>query len=80
VSSTCVNVNVSGSTITQLCQSLVNAAVGSGDSGSPVFTASTTGTTATLVGILWGGDTSGALFVMSPYGQIVSELGSLTVF
>lgn len=80
VGATCVNVNVSGSTITQLCQSTVNASVGSGDSGSPVFTATTTGTTATLVGILWGGDTSGTLFVMSPYGQIVSELGALTVF
>jgi hypothetical protein len=80
VSSTCVNVNVSGSTITQLCQSIVNARVGGGDSGSPVFTATTTGTTATLVGILWGGDTAGTLFVMSPYSQIVSELGALTVF
>ena len=80
VASTCVNINVSGTNITQLCQSTVNAGVAGGDSGSPVFTASTTGTTATLVGILWGGNTSGTLFVMSPYGQIVSELGALTVF
>jgi hypothetical protein len=82
VSSTCVNINVSGSNITQLCQSIVNAGVGGGDSGSPVFTASTSSasTNATLVGILWGGDTAGTLFVMSPYNQIVSELGALTVF
>jgi hypothetical protein len=80
VASTCVNVNVSGTNITQLCQATVNAGVAGGDSGSPVFTASTTGTTATLVGILWGGSTSGTLFVMSPYGQIVTELGALTVF
>lgn len=82
VAQTCVNINVSGTNITQLCQSTVNAAVAGGDSGSPVFTASTSSgsTAATLRGILWGGSSTGNLFVMSPYNQIVSELGSLTVF
>jgi hypothetical protein len=81
VQSTCVNVNVSGTTITQLCQSIVGAGSGGGDSGSPVFSASTSSSNvnATLYGILWGGDTAGTIFVMSPFGQIVSELGSLTV-
>lgn len=38
VTGTCVNTNVSGTNITQLCQTFVSASVGSGDSGSPVFT------------------------------------------
>jgi hypothetical protein len=78
VSSTCANINVSGTTITLLCQDLVTAAVNSGDSGSPVFSATTTGTTATLYGILWGG--GGGSFAMSAWENIVSELGALTVF
>ncbi len=77
VTSTCANINVSGSTITQLCQDVVVANVAGGDSGSPVFSATTTGTTATLVGILWGG--GGGTFVLSAWENIVGELGALTV-
>ncbi|HRC85733.1 MAG TPA: hypothetical protein PK413_09005 [Thermoanaerobaculia bacterium] len=82
VAFTCANVNVSGSTITQLCQSGVNAAVGGGDSGSPVFSAGTTTTSATLYGILWGGNSAGTQFVFSPWSGITrsTELGALTVF
>lgn len=81
VSSTCVDVNVSGTNITQLCQDIVNAGSGGGDSGSPVFSASTSSsnTNATLYGILWGGDTAGTIFVMSAWSNITFELGSLTV-
>lgn len=80
VSSTCANINVSGSTITQLCQDVVVANVAGGDSGSPVFSASTTGTTATLVGILWGG--GGGTFVLSAWENITraGEMGPLTAF
>lgn len=81
VNTTCATINVSGTNITQLCQSLVGAAVGSGDSGSPVFAASTSSsnTNATLYGILWGG--GGGSFAFSPWSGITrsSELGSLTV-
>ena len=74
VTATCVNTNVSGSRIHQLCQTFVQAAVGGGDSGSPVFRI-TTGDNVELVGILWGGGTN--TFVMSPLKQIVQELGSV---
>ena len=76
VTSTCANVNVSGSTVTQLCQNIVAAGVGSGDSGSGVFRWSGSGSNVTLVGLLWGG--SGSSFVYSPLNQVESELGSLT--
>ena len=73
VSRTCVNTNVSGSNIAQLCQTFVSAAVGGGDSGSPVYTG--TGNV-TLVGILWGGNGDGTQFVFSPLKSIKDELGS----
>ena len=79
VAGTCVNVNVSGSNITQLCQTLVSAGVGSGDSGSPVFRRQGTTGNVTLVGILWGGSGS-SLYVFSPISNIESELGALTTF
>lgn len=75
VTNTCVNTGVSGSNIVQLCQTFVSARVGGGDSGSPVFRG-TTGVT--LVGILWGGNSSGSQFVYSPIGNIEQELGALT--
>ena len=77
VTNTCVNTSVSGSQITQLCQTFVSAAVGSGDSGSPVFTISS-GDNVTLVGILWGGSSDNKTFVFSPLAQVVQELGGMT--
>jgi hypothetical protein len=74
VSQTCVNTNVQGSRIHQLCQTLVTAAVAGGDSGSPVFRI-TSGDNVTLVGILWGGGSG--YYVMSPLKQIVQELGAV---
>jgi hypothetical protein len=80
VTNSCVTVNVSGSNIQQLCQTLVQkkgtVLVKGGDSGSPVVT--TSGDNATLIGILWGGNTNGDLFVFSPLKSIQDELGGVT--
>ena len=73
-----MNTNVSGSNITQLCQTFVAAMVNSGDSGSPVFQI-TSGTNVRLSGILWGGSGT-SLFVFSPLGQVEQELGALKTF
>jgi hypothetical protein len=80
VSRTCATVNVSGSRITLLCQTLVSGLtvlVGGGDSGSPVFRI-TGGDNVTLIGILWGGSSDGKLFVFSPLKNVQDELGPLT--
>lgn len=79
VTNTCVNTNVSGTNITQLCQNFVSATVGSGDSGSPVFQILSGNNTVRLVGILWGGSGS-QTFVFSPLTQVEQELGGLTTF
>lgn len=76
VSNTCVTVNVSGSRISQICQTIVSNTVqivAGGDSGSPVYSGSA------LAGILWGGNSSGTLFVFSPLKNIEQELGDLAV-
>jgi hypothetical protein len=78
VTAVCANTNVSGTNITQLCQSFVSATVGSGDSGSPVFQIDS-GTDVGLVGILWGGSGSRS-FVFSPLSAVENELGGLTTF
>jgi hypothetical protein len=82
VTATCVDTNVSGTNITQLCQTFVKdpgkaVVVGGGDSGSNVFRV-TSGNNVQLVGILWGGNSSGTLFVFSPLKQIRDELGPIT--
>lgn len=74
VTRTCVNTNVQGSRVHQLCQTFVEAAVAGGDSGSPVFK-STGGDNVQLVGILWGGGSN--YFVFSPLKQVQQELGNL---
>jgi hypothetical protein len=81
VSATCADVNVDGTNITQLCQTLVDGKVGAGDSGSPVFFEKPDGTVK-LAGILWGGNTEGTLFAFSPLANIErpGELGPLTTF
>ena len=75
VIATCVNTNVFGSNIQQLCQTFVAAGVAGGDSGSGVF--AIRGKKVTLVGILWGGSGS-QLYVFSPFNQVEQELGPLT--
>jgi hypothetical protein len=77
---TCVDTGVSGSNIVLLCQSFVESnvqLVAGGDSGSPVFRI-TSGDNVTLLGNLWGGNSSGTLFVYSPIANIESELGTLS--
>lgn len=78
ITNTCVNTGVSGSNIVQLCQNFVNAGVGGGDSGSDVFAQSGGG--ARLLGVLWGGNSAGTLFVYSPIANVEQELGALTTF
>jgi len=80
ITATCVNVNVSGSNVTQLCQTVVSAGVAGGDSGSPVFLQpNTSSNNVTLLGILWGGSGS-STFIFSPISNVESELGALTTF
>jgi hypothetical protein len=81
VTASCANVNVSGSRITQLCQTLVSnpngaVVVQGGDSGSGVFRI-TAGSSVQLVGILWGGNSAGTQFVFSPLASVERELGAL---
>jgi hypothetical protein len=87
VVATCIDTNVSGTTITQLCQDIVRANVAGGDSGSPVFriTNSPRANDVKLYGVLWGGGTIdgyGTVFVFSALGsrnlQKSSEMGTLT--
>ncbi|HEV8263440.1 MAG TPA: hypothetical protein VGQ06_00705 [Gemmatimonadales bacterium] len=77
VSQTCVTTGVLGSNVALICQTFVDAGVGGGDSGSDVFALS--GSSATLLGVLWGGNSAGTLFVYSPMSGIEAELGTLTV-
>ncbi|MCS6914538.1 MAG: S1 family peptidase [Myxococcales bacterium] len=76
VLSTCASVNVWGLQQTLLCQTLVSAPVGPGDSGSPVYR-EVGGGDVQLAGLLWGG--SGDRFVFSPIQQVLGELGPLRV-
>jgi hypothetical protein len=81
VTRTCTNTGVSGSNIVLLCQTFVEnnskVIVQGGDSGSPVFRIEASGGV-TLLGNLWGGNSSGTLFVYSPMSGIEAELGALT--
>ncbi|MGH7519168.1 MAG: hypothetical protein ACREOC_17175 [Gemmatimonadales bacterium] len=86
VSATCVNVNIDGTSITQLCQTLAGSElpgapqiVGPGDSGSPVFIKPGTESAVTLAGILWGGTPEGGLIAFSPLKNVEQELGNLVV-
>lgn len=80
VTRTCTNTGVSGSNIVLLCQTWVenkNAViVQGGDSGSPVFRIDSENNV-TLLGNLWGGNSSGTQFVYSPISGIEQELGAL---
>jgi hypothetical protein len=75
----CVDTGVSGTNIVLLCQDFVESnvqLVAGGDSGSPVFRIGS-GSNVTLLGNLWGGNSSGTLFVYSPIANIEAELGPL---
>jgi len=80
VTRTCVHTGVSGSNIVLLCQDFVENTVqivAGGDSGSNVFRTNLYDSV-TLLGNLWGGNSSGTLFVYSPIANIERELGALT--
>lgn len=80
VTRTCTHTGVAASNIVLLCQDFVESSVqivAGGDSGSPVFRI-TGRNRVRLFGNLWGGNSSGTLFVYSPIAGIESELGSLT--
>ena len=82
VTRTCANTSVSGSTVYLFCQTFVSnpggaTVVGGGDSGSGVWSGSPS--SATLVGLLWGGSSDGKQFVFSPINQVAQEIGALTV-
>lgn len=83
ITETCVDINITASEITQLCQDLVDAYVAGGDSGSPVFGLNTDGTIF-LAGILWGSstniETGHVQFIMSPLAQVKAEIGDVRTF
>ena len=80
VTGTCVNVNVAGSNITQLCQTVANYTSAAGDSGSPVFSNlnAPQPLDSRLRGIHWGG--GGGSVVFSPISgvQRTAELGAIS--
>jgi hypothetical protein len=79
VTNTCVNTTVGFTGTLLLCQTIVFAGAGPGDSGAPVFKGSTN---VILAGLLWGGGTtsSGPFYAYSPISNIERELGLLTTF
>jgi hypothetical protein len=82
VIATCVDVNVSGSTDTQFCQTRVRGGAGPGDSGSPVFYRVGSTAKVKLTGILWGGSSdpvNGSTYIFSPLANIEEDLGPLKV-
>ena len=78
VIATCVSTNVMNSTVTLLCQDRTNGGSDKGDSGSPVFTWSGSGSNVGLNGILWGSDATG--FWFSRIANIEVEVGALRTF
>jgi hypothetical protein len=86
VGATCVTVNVEARSIvdpanlTLMCQDVVNALLGRGDSGAPVISL-LAGNKAVLAGIAWGrSDTIPPDFVFSRISAVESELGPLQFF
>ena len=80
VTNTCVNTGVSGSTLVLLCQTFVSRRRRHRRRRRQRFAGvpDRSGGNATLVGGLWGGNSSGTQFVYSPIANIEAELGNLT--
>jgi hypothetical protein len=83
ITTTCANTTQAGTTFVALCTSLASAGSSPGDSGAPVFTippgtGALTATTATLVGLLWGG--GGGSIAFSSIGAVVSDLAPIALF
>lgn len=77
VASTCVDMNVSSGE-TFFCQSVVDAAVWGGDSGSPVFDRLSS-STIEIYGILWA-RIGGCQFVYSPISGIETDFGGYKLY
>ena len=82
---TCIDVEPVGTDRHYYCQAQVAGYAQEGDSGSPVFKNYDwpNGNSARLYGLLFGGNGlngSSAWFVFSPLGNVVGELGGLTVY
>ncbi len=73
LANTCADVNVTGTSITMICQNVASGLDAPGDSGSPVFLHG--GTKATLSGVLWGG--SAGKWVYSLWYFVFLELGGV---
>jgi hypothetical protein len=80
----CVNTAVEDKHSLIYCSYYVNAGVGPGDSGSPVFSWDGSRVQVTLFGMLWGGflpvgGGNGTKFIMSPWGKMTetTELGPM---
>lgn len=86
IDGTCVDVPQTNNNVdtgrTMLCQNVVNAASGGGDSGSPVFDfeplPNVSPVPVRIHGILWGG--TGTQFIFSPISQVVAEIPNLKFF
>ena len=77
-----MDLNSSGTICVLLCQDIVLAGAGAGDSGSPVFERVGPSEVA-LTGILWGFGTGAfgePLYAFSAFENISLELGALTTF
>lgn len=83
VNNTCINVSVSGTTITMLCQGRANYVSGPGDSGSPVYRViNPTAFSVALMGIHWGSSVAGGAAgdrFFSKMDRVDAELTTLTV-
>ena len=62
-----------------LCQNIVGAGSGPGDSGSPVFEL-LQGNRVVLAGIMWGGAEDGSDFAFTAMPEIEAELGAMDFF
>jgi hypothetical protein len=74
VTRTCIDSAQQGTSVALICQYFANYGNAGGDSGSPVFQWSGSGTSVTLVGLHWGRSASGSDGVFSPIGGIEVEL------
>ena len=77
VTNTCVTIGVAGTNKALLCQDVASMGVQGGDSGSGVF-AWNGASGATILGILWGGNSAGNQSIFSPMNQVEQEIGALT--
>lgn len=84
VTNDCIDINVSNddgsdSNVTMICQNIVGASAGHGDSGSPVFEL-LQNNRVTLAGIMWGGSEDESSFVFTALPDVEAELGAMDFF